>query len=297
MSSYTPATSSGMTNHLAGNAIFVCPAWKIISRDGLTAAYASHSRSSVGRVFNPAPAFTFGSVTYKPARVQNTRDLHKIGVSPDSTEITGFFDDVITRADVEGGRWKLAKVTYEYLCYFDLSLGSTGKIIGVVGSIVTKGFGYKMEFLSNGNILQQLIGELTSPTDRNTFPAGLDKADYTVVRHVVSSADRRHLIIDGAAPVNDYYKNGVVVFTTGANSRYTGMEIKSNTGSAIELQLPMPSEISGETTLGAGDGDTVALLAGYDGTREQLRDKFADMESGNFEPDLPGLRTIFSYPE
>ena len=67
------------------------------------------------------------------------------------------------------------------------------------------------------------------------------------------------------------------------------MEIKSNVGNAITLQLPMRSDIQ--------IGDTVDLIAGYDGSREQARDKFGAMEMFDGEPDLPGLRAVLKYPE
>ena len=44
-------------------------------------------------------------------------------------------------------------------------------------------------------------------------------------------------------------------------------------------------------------GDTLNLIAGYDGTREQARDKFDAAEAFNGEPDLPGLSTVLTYPQ
>lgn len=285
---YTIATSAGMIDALASNPLYLCPVWKIVSRDGLVAAYCVHSRPTVGRGFNPVSLFTFGGVTYKPAPVQSTRDMHKLGLTPNSTQLIGVFDDVITRADVEGGRWRLAKIVYEYVNYLDLSLGSTGKMVGIAGKWEVND-PYTVDFMSNASQLTQQIGETTSPTDRNSFPAGLKKSAWTTTRNVVSSADRRHLVIDGAVPADDYYQYGVLMFSTGDNSKTPGMEIKGNVGSTIELMLPMPDNIVA--------GNIVTLLAGYDGTKLQARDKFSDMENFDGEPDLPGMKQVFSYPE
>lgn len=282
--------TQGLKDHLAGNVVFVCPIWKITSRDGLVAAYCSHSRPGVGNSWNPLTPFTFNGVNYAPAPVTNTRDLHRIGLRPNSTEITGAFDNLITRVDVEIGRWKLATVDYEYVCYLDLSLGSMGKISGVVGQINPKGPLYEMEFLSNAHLLDQQIGDLTSPTDRNAFPAGVNKATWTVSRNVVSSTNRRNLVIDGVAKPNSYFKHGVLTVTTGAaaNQRSAGMEIKDNVGNAIELQLPMPSDFVA--------GNVVSLVAGYQGTREEARDRFGAMIDSDSEPDVPGMKQLLSYP-
>ncbi len=292
--SYTPTTSAGMIEANSSNIIFLTPIWKLTSRDGQIAAYSGHTRSCVGRQYNPRTVFTFGGVDYKPSVVTNTRDVHKIGLQPNSTQITGLFDSIVTRREVEGGRWKLATAVFEYVSYMDLTLGSTGKIAGYVGQISIQDPFYQMEVISNSGLLQQLIGEMTSPTDRNTLPAGVLKSDWEVTRDVVSSADRRHLVINGTAKPNGWFDNGVIYWATGANSKYPGAEIKTSLGNTIELQLPMPEDIAGSTP---GPADSVVVLAGYDGSRSQARDKFSDAIDMNAEPDLPGLKVPFSYPE
>jgi hypothetical protein len=392
-----------MIDSLASNVGFFCPIWTITSRDGVVAAYAAHTRACVGKLFNPLTPFTFNSITYGIAPSQSSRDMQKIGLSPNSTQFIGVFDDIITRADVEGGRWKLAKIVYEYVNYLDLSMGSTGKLVGVAGRFEPMGAAYQVEMMSNSTLLTQQVGELTSPTDRNQFPAGLSRtgtsevqrltshgvpytagtfsitftnpltsvtqttsaiawnasagtiqsamlalsnmpasgvscsggplntawvtltfggtlalhlvslvvidyslitppgfvvattitqgsADWTFHRAVVSSADRRHLVIDGSAKADNYFQYGVITWQTGTNTHSPGgMEIKSNTGNTIELMLPMPADIIA--------GNQVTLLAGYDGTRTQCRDKFGDAINFNGEPDLPGLKVLFTYPE
>jgi uncharacterized phage protein (TIGR02218 family) len=284
----TPA----MIDALGSNIFWPCPIWKLTSRDGLTAAYAAHTRFTVGRGINPTQAFVFNGVTYKPSVTNVARDVLKIGLTANSVQVDGIFDDIITRPDVEAGRWKMAKIVYEYVNYLDLSMGSTRQIKGIAGKWVIAGFGYQTELLSNSVLLEQLFGHLTSPTDRNNWPAGVPKASFTVARNVTASPDRRHLTIDGAPPPNDYYKYGVIRWLNGPLSKTSGMEIKGNVGSALELMLPMPADISA-----TGPNNQVTLLAGYDGTREQARDKFNDVIDMDCEPDLPGLRTVLSYPE
>ena len=67
------------------------------------------------------------------------------------------------------------------------------------------------------------------------------------------------------------------------------MEIKGSTGNVIELQLPLRSTIA--------IGDNCSLVAGYNSTREQARDKFGAMVNFNGEVDLPGVKGIVKYPE
>lgn len=286
---YVPATSAAMKTSLASNILTVCPIWTITSQDGLVAAYAAHTRPTVGRLINGAPPFLFNGVTYKVRTVQTTRDMHKIGLSPNSTELFGLFDEKITLEDVNGGRWKMARIAYEYVNYLDLTQGSTSKIAGVAGKWMPLGnLAYQVELMSKATLLDQHIGDLTSDTDRSPFPKGVSKAAFTVTRNVVSSADRRHLVIDGAAKPDHYYQYGVLKVTTGINSKYPGMEIKDNVGNIIELVLSMAGDFTA--------GNVVTLLAGYDGTREQARDKFGAMLDFRGEADIPGMKTVYSYP-
>jgi uncharacterized phage protein (TIGR02218 family) len=288
-----PATT--MIEDLQRNVGYIIPIWKIISRDGLVAAYTSHTRTSSGRGYNPGlyspQPFLFNGINYLATSAYAAQDSHKIGLSPSSTEINGVFDSIITKQDVEGGRWKLAKIVFEYVDYLNLSLGSVSKIVGVAGAWSTNGPTYKVEMLSNANLLQQLIGDTTSPTDRQVFPAGLNRSAWTVTRNVTTPAppDRRHFTVDGATIPDHYYENGVAIFLTGDNNLYPGMEIKDNIGNTIELELQMPADIVA--------GNQVSLLAGYDGTRQQNKARFDDMIDFDGEPDLPGLKTLMSYPE
>lgn len=383
------STSVTLKAHLAQNLTFMCPCWLIEASSGSIAAYAEHTRQ-----------FVFNGHTYIPSAVESSRPLQKIGLQPNSAEISGVFDDTITRADVEGGKWKNARITYELVNYLDLTMGSTNIIRGFVGKFqVLSGVAYKFEFLSVSDALQQLIGELTSPIDRNTFPAGLTpeganavqrltstatggtftisftnpltsitqvtdnlnwndsaatiqtalrslsnmpslavtcsggalnsapvtltfsasladmpvarvsvdntnatdgtvlpsvitngSSNWTDTRNVVASPapTRRTFTVNGSAREDSWFKYGVAKFTSGANSGLE-MEIKDSVGNAIELQLPLRGNIVA--------GDIVKLVAGYDGTRTQNKEKFNDMENFNAEPDLPGLKKILVYPQ
>lgn len=150
---------------------------------------------------------------------------------------------------------------------------------------------FRVEFRSLSDLLGQEIGKLTSPIDRNRRPEdlGVSMVPFTHARTVTGTPpDRMNFTVTGTAFANDYLRYGRAEWGTGANAGLK-MEIKSNTGNAITLQLPMRSAIA--------SGDTLNLIAGYDGSREQARDKFGAMESFDGEPDLPGLRAVLQYPE
>ena len=101
-----PTTTAQMIDALASNIGWFCPIWKIISRDGLTAAYAAHTRYTVGSHIQSASPFIFNGVTYQPSVTNVARDILKVGLTINSVQVDGIFDDIITRPDVEAGRWK-----------------------------------------------------------------------------------------------------------------------------------------------------------------------------------------------
>lgn len=281
--------SDELKDHRFSNVTFCCPIWKMAAKDGTVAAYCAHTRQLV-----------FDSVTYKVSSVESTRPMEKIGLQPNSVEVTGIFDDIVTRANLEAGKWSGAFMRYEEVNYLDLTMGSTGIIEGTVGKVAALNeIAYKLEFLSKSDALQQLLGELTSPVDRNAFPAGVDVEDYTFAAEITNVTSNRKFKVDHvpviAAPYKEnYFRYGVVRFTSGANIGQE-MEVKistttdTNTKTEIEVQLPFSGVIA--------IGDDVELIAGYDGSRDQLRDKFGDMEDGNMEPDLPGMKAVLRYPE
>lgn len=286
------STSAELKDHAAGNICTMIPIWKMTSSSGIIAAYMQHTRPTSGRGFNlgggVSTLFTFNGVIYTPSVVEASRPTHSIGLSPSNVECTGILDEIVTKDDINDGVWKDAPITFEYVNFLDLTMGSTGIIEGFTGKFDIQGVTFKVELRSKSAPLHQLIGDITSPIDRNSFPAGVDPASWTISRNVVSSTDRRNFVIDGTAKGDRYFRYGLADFTTGANADNPPMEIKDSVGNAIELQLPMQSAIA--------PGDVVSLLAGYDGTRDVARDTYADAIDLNSEPDLPGLKAVLSYP-
>lgn len=279
---------AAMLDHLGSNCTFLVPIWKMTSTVGATvAAYAAHTRDLV-----------FGGTTYLSAQVEPTRFSETLGVQQaNHIELFGIFDSIVTEENLQGGKWRNAKVVFEYIAYDPATgaasatvTGSIKKIKGQVGKVTINNGTFTAELRSLSDLLHQDIGDLTSPLDRNRSPEDLGVAmgPFTFARTVTAVADRRNFTVGGAAQVNDYFKYGRAEWVTGGNTGRK-MEIKVSVGNVIELQLPMLSTIAID--------DTLNLIAGYDSTREQCRDKFAAIEEFDGEPDLPGLRAIIEYPE
>jgi uncharacterized phage protein (TIGR02218 family) len=278
--------SASMITALQSNVTFLVPIWTMLASDGTRASYCAHTRN-----------LTFNSLTYTAAPVEPSRFSQTIGLDANHVELFGVLDDVVTEQDIQGGKWKNAKVVFEHIAYDPATgaasatvTGSVGKMKGQTGKFSINNGTFRVEFRSLSDLLGQEIGELTSPIARNRQLSDLvsNVAPYTFARTVTAFTDRRNFTVNGTAQINDYFKYGKVTFTSGANNGRS-MEIKASVGNVIELQLPMLSDIA--------IGNTVSLLAGFDGSREQARDKFGAMEAFNAEPDLPGLQSVLKYPE
>lgn len=271
-----------MLDHLAGNITFLAPLWKMTAKDGTVAAFIASTRS-----------LTFASVAYTAAPVEPTTFNQSLGVAKaNHVELFGVFDTVVTEGDVQGGRWKNADIVFEYVNYLDLTMGSVGKMKGKAGRFTIDNGTFRVELRSLSDLLGQEIGEYTSPVDRNRSLVDLVGAGaigtYTFARSVTAVTSRSVFTVGGGTFASDYLAYGKVTFTSGANNG-RAMEIKSNVGNLITLHLPMLSDIA--------IGNNVSLIAGYDGSVEQARDKFGAAENVNAEPFLPGIKGIIKYPE
>jgi uncharacterized phage protein (TIGR02218 family) len=271
------AVSANMIDHLASNVTWLCEVWKIVARDSTTVAYAAHTRN-----------ITYNSTTYQASSIEPTQSTRKLGLEADSFEISGAFDDTLTEASILAGKWKGARVTKERINYLNPAHGYATKEVGFAGKVSLSKSGYTFECLSLSSLLSQEIGDLTSPLDRRRrlSELGISIVAHTHARTVSSFTDRRNFVVGGSAQTNDYFANGVATFTSGLNSGLE-MEVKSNTGNTIELQLPMPYNIA--------NGDGVTLYRGYDGTRATAT-ALGTMAAFDGEPDVPGINELISYP-
>lgn len=279
-----PATTE-QKEALRSNVTFLLrdPLVRVTARDGTVAAYAPHTRFLTvdGTTYSP----------YYPADV--ARPSAKVGLRPDSAEFSAPFDDIVTKAGVVAGIWEGARAYTAFLVdQRDVSLGVVQERNWFVGRVSVRGGGFTFELLSLSSALAQPIGDVTSPIDRNRTPEelGVDMGPFTFAAEVTAVTSRRVFTVDvsqadvGGVP---YFRYGRAAWLTGDNADLQ-MEVEDNAGQVVTLQLPMPADVQ--------VGDTLNLYAGYDGTREQARDKFGAADAMRAEPDLPGLTRTLTYP-
>jgi uncharacterized phage protein (TIGR02218 family) len=149
---------------------------------------------------------------------------------------------------------------------------------GTVGEITFNDEGLTMEALDEMKLLEDNFGRTYTVTDPYTFgdpQFGLDENDYLdtgSVNFVLSN--RLKFKADGnmTSQASGWFTFGKLTFTSGLNTGYSG-EVKIHDkdpnpliDTSIEFFIPTPYPFSA--------GDTFEIIAGYDGSLEQSRDKF-----------------------
>lgn len=105
-----------------------------------------------------------------------------------------------------------------------------------------------------------------------------------VLSGTVTAVSSNQLFADSSiTESDDFWKYGKVLWLSGANQGYQ-MEIKGQTGTAVELYLPMVNAI--------GVGDTFTIYAGCAKTKAACKDKFGNIYNGQAEWDKPSRKII-----
>ena len=242
---------------------------------------------------NSDAPITYSGLTYDPTDgMAATAVSTAIGTGVDNMESTGFLSSSrITEVDIVAGLYDFAKV--EVRLYDRTSTTATAPIVsGYLGEITVSDGTFKAEFRSLASRLNMVVGDVTSVNCRRgrVGDAGC-KFDLTGTvggvnarssRTVAATSGLSVTFASDSAPT-DFYKYGVVKFTTGPNAGLS-REVKTHTlttGQAvIELRsaFPFPMAI----------GHVATLEVGCDRTIATCRTKFANHLNFHGEAFLPG---------
>src|SRR5688572_16034935 len=141
--------SASMLSHMASNVTFLIPLWTMLATDGTRASYVAHTRSVV-----------FNALTYTAASVEPSRFTQTLGLDANHIELFGVLDDTVTEPGIQGGKWKNAKIVFEYVAYDPASgaihptvVGSVGKMKGQAGKFTINNGTFRVEFRSLSDLL------------------------------------------------------------------------------------------------------------------------------------------------
>ena len=271
------AVSVALKAHLEGETTTLATCWLATLQNGTVYGFTSHSSDIVfdGRTYAAATGIT-------PSAIASNADL-----AVDNLDVDGMLDaSVITEADIAAGLWDYAAIEIFMVNWADLSMGQIKMRSGRLGEVKTGRVAYTAELRGLSQNLQQVVGELYSPTCRAALGDARCKVAlgaYTQSGAVASVLSQEGFLSTLTQPA-DYYTGGRVTFTSGQNSGL-GMEVIAYSRDIFTLALPMPYPIA--------VGDSFTAVAGCQ--KQFLRDcvgKFSNAINFRGEPYLPGNDVI-----
>jgi uncharacterized phage protein (TIGR02218 family) len=283
---------AGLLTHYTGDTLTLATAIRITRTDGEVFGFTSHDVSAA-----------IDAVEYDAAQGFDASEIvSSAGFAVDNLEIRTLDDgSLFTRPDVLGGRWNNAAFLIFRYNWANLANGVEYLMSGIFGELHLQDGLVIVELRSLKQYLQQAVGNVTTKTCRARFadfptPNGknlcrLNPASHTVSGTVTAVTNRAEFAASAVANANtvDWYGEGVVTWTSGANDGLQQKVREHETGGAFTLSLPMPADIE--------IGDTFDIIAGCRKRLEDCRDKFNNVLNFQGEPHLPGLDRLTAAPD
>jgi uncharacterized phage protein (TIGR02218 family) len=208
------------------------------------------------------------------------------GMSVDNMEITTLDDgSLFVRDDLLAGRWKNSRFRiFRHRWDVDpVSLANDTETLmrGWLGESTLNLNTIKIELRGLKQLLQQPVGIVSSKTCRARLgdsACTVNLAPFTASGEVTSVTDRRTFAAN-LAPASDYYGDGLITWTSGANIGLS-QKVRGFASSVFDLQLQAPFDIE--------VGDTFTAIAGCrKRLEEDCRDKFDNVLNFQGEPHRP----------
>jgi uncharacterized phage protein (TIGR02218 family) len=280
--------STALKAHLGGEVTTICTCWRITRRDGTGFFFTDHDVDLVvdGDTYVAAVGYT------------RTAIAANADMSVDNMDVNGIFDDAsITETDLRSGLFDGAEVRVFLVNWGNPAQGTMALRRGRLGDVLVTPSGvFQSQLMGFGQVLQQTVGDLFTPScraDLGDAKCGidLDAGGWRKPATVTAVTDARtfSIVVTEPRAVDGWFVDGVVTFTSGANAG-RAMEVKAWTQvtATVTLFLPMPAPIH--------LGDTLTLYPGCRKTTADCRDKFANIVNFRGEPFVPGLDGLLQSP-
>ena len=280
--------SIALKAHLAGEVTTVCTCWRITRRDGTEFFFTDHDVDLLvdGETYVAAVGYT------------RTAIAANADMSVDNMDVNGIFDDAsITETDLRSGLFDGAEVRVFLVNWANPAQGTMALRRGRLGDVLVTPSGvFQSQLMGFGQVLQQTVGDLFTPSCRADLGdakcgTDLDAGGWRKAAAVASVTDARTFTIAVTEPraVDGWFVDGVVTFTSGTNAGRS-MEVKAWTQATATVTLFLP--MSGPIAF----GDTLTLYPGCRKTTADCRDKFANIVNFRGEPFVPGLDGLLQSP-
>jgi uncharacterized phage protein (TIGR02218 family) len=227
------AASSALLAHQAGQTRTIARCWRFQRRDGtvITVTNAGKDITYAGELYKAVEGMT-------PAAIDQSN-----GGAVVNSELVGMLTgNTLTESAALAAAWDgCAYVVFE-VNYQDLTMGRMILATGTLGNISVGRTGFKAEQRGLTQALQQQIGYTYTPTctaNLGDSRCKVNLASYTVGGTLTGFTDRRTIVDSGRSEAADWFGNGTITFTSGANNGVS-MEVLTFAGGQFKLALPLP---------------------------------------------------------
>lgn len=239
------------------------------------------SDASVIALTNHDVKFDLDGATYLPSpAVESVRYVSTLGSQINSQRIFAtLYEGILTQASVQGGEYDDAVVEAGWIAW---NISPKERMVvhtGLVSRIDYDDTGIDLEVLDNLKLLQTNFGRIYSTQDPFTFgdaQFALSEGSWTDSGQIDTiTFNRFAFTATGDASfesrANNYYTYGKITFTNGNNNgKSTEVKVFETVGSDIVIELIRPTPYSMTV------GDTFDIVAGYDGSFNQCKNKFSN---------------------
>jgi uncharacterized phage protein (TIGR02218 family) len=280
-------------SHLAGESTTLGYLLKITRTDGYVIGLTSASES-----------VTIGGVLYDATEGLTISSLaSSAGLGVDNIELTSIDDGtVFPRASVLGGLWQNAAFVLSRYNWASPSDGLEPLMAGTFGQVGLREGAVVAELRGLQQYLQQTVGNVTTRTCRARFadyptPNANNRCRLTAATYIrtgaVSAVASKQVFTAAAlwtaVPTDDYYGEGFLTWTSGAN---VGMSVKVKTYVTAGVIT-----LARQTIDAIVIGDTFSIIAGCrKRLAEDCKAKFSNVLNFQGEPHLPGIDELTANP-
>lgn len=265
---------------------------KITRKDGTVFAFTSAGEDTPpigGTVYSATQGLSISSIATSA------------GLGVDNLELSTIDDGTLfTRAEILGGVWQNAEfILYRYN-WASPSDGVEPLLAGTIGGVGLRQGAVVAELRGLQQYLQQGVGNVTTRTCRARFadyptPNANNRCRLAAASFIssgtVSAVTSRQVFeasaLWAATPTADYFGEGLLTWTSGANDGMTVRVYSYVSAGVITLTAPAISDIQ--------VGDTFDVIAGCrKRLTEDCKVKFNNVLNFQGEPHLPGIDRLTS---
>ena len=264
---------ASLLTHIAGEVTSLATLWKVTRADALVFGFTDHDA-----------AITYDGVTYEAATGYSASAIRtSAALNVDNMEVEGMLSSAtITDEDLLAGLWDGADFVIMRVNYADLTQGHEVMRAGTLGNVKTGGQHFVAELRGLAQGLQQVVGRIYKPAcdaDFGDAQCGITIATWTVTGSVTAVTSQSAFTDSVRAEAADYFKFGLLTFTSGDNDGFA-MEVKDFATGAFVLQQAMPNPIQ--------VGDAYSVYAGCDKLLASCKTKFNNVINFRGVPHVPG---------